>query len=104
LFYQCRSLAEIAIPDGVQEIGEIAFADCPALVSITLPPALTTIGKEAFQNGKSLKTVYFPTSKEPKKIVPNAFKGCSPDLTLCGPVGSVAEKFAAKKGIRFEAR
>ncbi|MBQ8364150.1 MAG: leucine-rich repeat domain-containing protein, partial [Thermoguttaceae bacterium] len=103
-FAHCKSLAEIAIPDGVEEIAYAAFADCPALVSITLPPALATIGKEAFRDCASLKTVYFPTSKGPKKIAPNAFKGCSPDLTLCGPGGSVAEKFAAKKEIRFEPR
>lgn len=97
-------LTRLRLPSKLREIDSGAFSGADPLTSITLPPALATIGKEAFENCKSLKTVYFPTSKEPKKIAPNAFKGCSPDLTLSGPAGSVAEKFADKKGIRFEAR
>ncbi len=102
-FFNCLPLVEIAIPEGVKPLS-YALNSCESLTKVLLPNSPTTIGKEAFRDCKSLKTVYFPTSKGPKKIVPNAFKGCSPDLTLCGTGGSVAEKFAAKKEIRFESR
>lgn len=47
------------IPDGVQIIGDFAFAYCPSLESITIPETVTEIENYAFYECENLKTVYF---------------------------------------------
>ena len=48
-FYDCKSLTEISIPDGVTSIGDYAFAYCESLRKITIPDSVTSIGDYAFE-------------------------------------------------------
>ena len=48
-FSGCRSIKEIAIPDGVAVIGNSAFKSCSGLVSVTIPDSVIAIGENAFQ-------------------------------------------------------
>ena len=77
-FYKCTNLTDITIPDSVTTIGENAFALCIKLTSITIPESVISIGKDAF-------------------FLHNF------ELTIRGKKGSVAEQYAAKKRIRFQA-
>ncbi|MBR6387765.1 MAG: leucine-rich repeat protein [Thermoguttaceae bacterium] len=66
---------KIAIPHGVQIIGDEAFKDCLSLKSIKIPLGVTNIGNNAFSNCKSLESVEIPASVT--SIGYNAFDGCS---------------------------
>ena len=43
------------VPNGVTNIGDLAFFDCRSLTSITIPDSVTSIGNSAFQYCSSLK-------------------------------------------------
>ena len=49
----------VVLRDGVETIGENAFASWASLASVTIPNSVTTIGDSAFTNCSSLSTVSF---------------------------------------------
>ena len=49
---------EIAIPDGVTNIGNYAFAGCTSLRRITIPDSVMSIGDNAFEGCRGLIEVY----------------------------------------------
>ena len=57
-----KSATEIAIPEGVTEIGYEAFYGCWALASITIPNSVTKIGECAFEGCQSLAEITIPGS------------------------------------------
>ena len=61
-FEHCRSLKEIAIPDGVISIGDFAFSSCNRLTSITIPNSVTTIGNSALSDCDDLTSIKIPAS------------------------------------------
>ena len=69
-FYQDGNLTEFQIEDGIEEIGEFAFARS-ALTSIEIPEGVTTISYGAFYHCDSLNDVSIPTSVT--RIEPYAF-------------------------------
>ena len=73
-FYSCTNLTSIVLPETVTEIGEAAFGNCSSLVDITFPKKLTTIQSYAFRNCISLVTIELPDSVE--GIGYFAFAGC----------------------------
>lgn len=68
----CR---KIVVPDGVQIIGERAFADCTELKKISLPDSVKTIGKEAFAGCEELRNISLP--EKLKKLQTSVFDGCT---------------------------
>lgn len=63
MFYACRSLEEIVLPDSVNEIGQFAFADCVRLKRLDFKSiSLHRIGLSAFDGCSSLEEVIFPAS------------------------------------------
>lgn len=59
MFYQCRSLKNVVIPEGVTSIGYQAFMDCDNLTSITIPRTVRSIGHFALSYCDSLSEVHF---------------------------------------------
>lgn len=100
-FMNCKSLAEIALPDAeLESVGEKAFMNCESLTEIALPAkvkeisdyafcgmsnletaefaegsALESVGEGAFMNCKSLAEIVLPDTV--KDIEMGAFNGCS---------------------------
>lgn len=64
----------VAIPQGVKEIGEKAFAGCSSLTSVEIPNSVTSIGLSAFEDCSSLASVGIPNSVT--EIGEDSFKGC----------------------------
>jgi hypothetical protein len=59
MFYSCKSLTDITIPDGVTRIEDGAFAFCYSLTSVTIPSSVRYIGEHAFAYDKSLTTINY---------------------------------------------
>lgn len=59
-FANCYNLNSITIPDGVTSIGKSAFYGCDGLISIMLPDSITFIGRWAFFGCNSLISATIP--------------------------------------------
>lgn len=62
LFYLCRNLKSIEIPETITHIGARAFSDCTFLEKVEIPGSVTSIGKQAFISCNRLETVVIPRS------------------------------------------
>ena len=83
-FVSCKNLTTVVLEDGVQEIGNMAFANNPMLTSVTIPASATTIDS----------------------IVPrgqDAVKYYGHEITIYGEAGSAAQAFAEENGNLFVA-
>ena len=87
-FSYCESLSSVVIPSSVTEICESAFYDCTSLASVVIPSSVTVIGEYAFCGCKSLTSVEIPEGVT--EIGEKAFEGCNiselshPCLTIKG--------------------
>ncbi len=79
-----------AVPNGIREIGDLAFSSCSSLTSISLPDSVTSIGDEAFSGCFSLTSISLPDSLT--SIGDDAFSNC-PNLTLTVPRDSYAKQY-----------
>ena len=51
---------EVEIPDGITEIGDLAFQLCPNVRYLRIPDSVTKLGEAPFQGCRSLKGVHIP--------------------------------------------
>ena len=84
-FYDCSSLTEITIPEGVTSIEKGAFKYCEKLAEITLPEGLTSIGEMAFSECSSLTEITLPEGLT--SIESGVFDGCSSLTHITLPEG-----------------
>lgn len=70
-----KTVVQIAIPNGVTDIGWNAFRCCTSLESVDIPNSVTTIGLKAFEGCTSLKNIAIPNSVT--YIGHCAFNGCT---------------------------
>lgn len=84
-FAGCSNLTEVIIPEGVTKIGDDAFKFCGALTSVTIPEGVAHIGWSAFWNCGSLKDVTIPRSVT--YIGNNAFMNCTNLTSVTIPEG-----------------
>ncbi|MBD5447838.1 MAG: leucine-rich repeat domain-containing protein [Treponema sp.] len=61
-FESCESLKSVSIPESVKKIGSVAFCGCESLESVSIPDGVTKIGDYAFVGCESLKRVSIPAS------------------------------------------
>lgn len=61
-FQWCEKLTNLSLGQGVQSIGEEAFAYCP-MSSLVLPDSVTDIGFKSFDNCTSLTDITWPSNK-----------------------------------------
>lgn len=76
-FQGCTSLQRIEIPEGTIEIGSSAFQDCTSLTSVTIPASMKEIYSFAFYGDENLAEVTFAEGKEEAKINSSVFQDCS---------------------------
>lgn len=56
--HDCNNLTEINVPDGVTEIGELAFTNCKNLAKIYLPDSIEIVGMDALSGSDKLSIIY----------------------------------------------
>ncbi len=88
-FYDCASLTDIAIPNGVTSIGDSAFSSCTNLKSITIPSSITSIGSYAFSGCTGLTDITIPNGIT--SIGVSSFSGCTnlKSITIPSSVTSI---------------
>ena len=80
-FANCTALKSVSIPSSVREIGGSAFLNCTALESIILPKRVTSIGDGTFMGCTALKSVTIPGRVT--EIKDMAFAGCTALTSVC---------------------
>ena len=75
IFYSCKKLSDVRLPNTRQNIMQSMFQDCTSLKTITLPDTVTTIQMNAFSGCTALETIAFPDSLT--SIQGSAFSNCS---------------------------
>lgn len=73
-FRGCRVLRTIALPEGVESLGQALFADCDTLAEVELPAEIEEIPAYFFMNCKELEDIDIPETV--RSINYEAFKNC----------------------------
>lgn len=82
-FYDCTSLVNLYLQDGISTIPPFSFYNCTSLPSVYIPGSVETIGGHAFEKCSSIKKLTL--SEGLKEIGPVAFSRCSSLLYLNTP-------------------
>ena len=75
MFYDCRKLKSVTIPDNVTGLGYNLFVNCYLLENVSIPANVTSIGHAAFVNCRSLTSIELPDSIT--YLGNSCFDGCS---------------------------
>lgn len=84
MFYNCRALANLLLPDNTETIGNGAFADCERLSVIAIPNGVVSFGQQAFNNCISLLRIPMPNKL--MSIGKQAFMGCNGITEITIPI------------------
>ena len=60
LFYNCKALTEVTLPEGMEVIPDYTFYNCQYLQKINLPTTLKNFGKEVFGYCSALQSIAVP--------------------------------------------
>ncbi len=74
-FRNCKTLMEVSLTNGLEEIGASAFEGCVGLQKIHIGDSVKAIGSEAFKSCRTLMEVYL--SKDLEEISASAFESCA---------------------------
>lgn len=83
--YAGWTVQSVYIPDGVREIGDMAFNRCHEVLSLDIPESVERIGIKCFDDMKAMRSLSF--SGNIKKISHNAFTSCRGLKRLTIPEG-----------------
>ena len=75
-FPVCTGLENVALNEGLKEIGGSAFNTCTSLKSIHIPSTVTAIGGWCFERCTSLSKVTFEAGSQLERIAVATFAGC----------------------------
>lgn len=64
MFFRCKKLTTVTIPDGITEIGASAFGSCENLTSVTMGNTVKRIGEAVFCGCKNLQSITFSDNLE----------------------------------------
>ena len=77
MFFSCKELKSVILPNTLEEIGPYAFADCEKLKDVTTFKGMRikSIGTSAFENCKEIESIELPKTLE--VLGGAAFAGCT---------------------------
>ena len=105
VFWGCKGLKKVTLPEGMTVIGAYAFKGCKGLEEINIPESVTKINNAAFAEDVALKTITIPAGVA--SIGKCVFSGNSsneeplPELVITVTQGSYAHNYCVEKGLRF---
>lgn len=85
-FYDCTSLREVSLSEGLNGISDHAFGNCVSLEGIDLPESLTYLGYACFSGCTRLKEIHIPDAVT--YISGRAFAECSALESIRVPAGA----------------
>ena len=65
-FSECSGLTSVTLSAGMSHISTLAFADCPDLAEVTLPQGLSSVGDGAFLHCPRLQAVHVQSITPPQ--------------------------------------
>lgn len=91
MFFNCKVLTTLRIPENTIAINDCAFADCDRLSVVSIPNTVTTYGVLSFRNDISLLRI--PMPEKLATIGDMAFEGCNglTELNLPASVVSIGD-------------
>lgn len=91
MFYNCKVLTTLHLPNNSVRIGNNSLADCDRLSVISIPNSVNKIGTEAFKNDISLMRIPMPDALT--TIEDLAFMGCNglSELTIPSEVSVIGD-------------
>ena len=75
MFYNCKLLKNISLPESISSIEEYAFYNCVSLDSISIPEGILHLGNRTFSGCSSLSTICIPSTVS--FIHDYSFSGCT---------------------------
>ena len=104
MFWNCRNLTEVYIPEGVTYIGNFAF-EYTAIESITLPKSLvscsSTTGNLAFYGANKLKNIYVSDGSFTFESINGVLYSSGGVILYCYPAGREDQSFEVSKNVRI---
>lgn len=87
IFYNCKTLNSIELPDSITKIDSMAFMFCSGLTSITIPENVTSMGEEVFYSCSGLTSITTKAETAPQ-VIYNTFQNVPQGGTLYYPYTS----------------
>lgn len=91
MFYNCKQLVNLMLPDNTTVIEDYAFADCDRLSVISIPERVKAFGVHSFRNDISLLRIPMPSGLT--SINDYAFMGCNglSEITISASVTNIGD-------------
>lgn len=91
MFYNCKQLVNLMLPENTTEIEDYAFADCDRLSVISIPDGVKSFGVQSFRNDISLLRIPMPSGLI--SIKDYAFIGCNgiSEITIPASVTNIGD-------------
>ena len=91
MFYNCKQLINLMLPENTTAIEDYAFADCDRLSVISIPDKVKLFGVQSFRNDISLLRIPMPSSLT--SIKDYAFMGCDKisEITIPANVTNIGD-------------
>jgi hypothetical protein len=83
IFYNCKQLTSVTLPNSVTSIGNQAFYHCSGLTSVTIPDGVTSIGSQAFFDCYRLTEIHSKNPTPPSVGGVRFFRRQSDDKIIC---------------------
>lgn len=85
MFYYCKQLTELILPESIKAIAPHAFESCTGLKSIIIPPGVKKIQKAVFTRCSNMTTISLPQNLE--ELGESAFSYCNSLTSISIPGG-----------------
>ena len=100
-FLFCKSLKEVNLSEGVEELGDFAFQWCSGLAKITLPASLVKTGRNPFSSCEKLSEIVIAEGNSALEVVSGCFVRKEDMAIVCCPQALKAKKLEFPAGIRI---